>query len=113
MVRNNSVNHQATVERVIVTMTALALNCPSTFTIAWSKDQHPQELPILYAGIGSSLLTALGALVDDRVMWAGLLASIGLFGYTVFFYKSPSLISVPVGDPLIIGSPNEQHVLMV
>ena len=95
-------HHRETVEKVIVTMTSLALNCPSTFTIAWSKDQHAAEMPILYAGIGSSLLTALGALFDDRIMWTGLIASIGLFGYTVLFYKSPN--SQIIGEPLIIGN---------
>ena len=62
-------NHKETIQEVVVTVSSLALNCPSTFTIAWSKEQHPEELPILYAGIGASLLTALGALFNDRVMW--------------------------------------------
>ena len=70
-------------------------------------------MPILYAGIGASLLTALGALFNDRVMWAGLLASIGLFGYTVLFYKSPNN---QIGELLIIGNHTpviQDQVLMV
>ena len=99
---NSRARHRETVEKVVVTLTALALNCPSTFTIAWSKDQHPEELPILYAGIASSLVTAAGALINDKVMWAGLLSSMGLFAYTVFFYKSPNSQASP--PPLIIGN---------
>ena len=106
---NSRIRHRETVEKVVVTLTALALNCPSTFTIAWSKDQHTQELPILYAGIGSSLVTAAGALIDDRMMWAGLLASMGLFAYTVFFYKSPNSQAPP--PPLIIGESPPTQIL--
>ena len=94
-------NHKETIQKVVVTVSFLALNCPSTFAVAWSKDQHLEEMPILYAGKSASLLTALGALVDDRIMWAGLLASIGLFGYTVLFYKSPNN---QIGEPIIIGN---------
>ena len=80
------------VERILVALTALALNCPSSFTIAWSKDQHKEEMPILYAGIGTSLATVAGAVLGNRyhgtdIMWGGLLATLGLFAYTVFFYK--------------------------
>ncbi len=40
-----------TFERAIVAFTALALDCPNTFTIAWSKEQRKEEMPVLCAGI--------------------------------------------------------------
>ena len=105
---NSRARHRETVEKVVVTLTALALNCPSTYTIAWSKNQHTEDLPILYAGIGSSLVTAAGALINDKLMWAGLISSMALFGYTVFFYRSPNSQAPP---PLIIGDSAPTQIL--
>lgn len=79
-------------DRIIVAFSSVAMNLPSSFTIAWSKEQHPEQLPILYAGVATSALTVLGAVVgNDKLMWGGLVASIGLFGYVTFIYK-PTVI---------------------
>lgn len=102
-------------DRVLIALTALALNCPSTFTIAWSKEQHKEEMPILYAGIGTSAATVLGAILGDKwggdkLMWAGLLATLGLFGYVAFFYKPKNGNgSYNKDGPLIIGAPHNGH----
>lgn len=81
-------------DRIIIAFSSVAMNLPSSFTIAWSKEQHPEQLPILYAGVGTSALTVLGAVLGkDKVMWAGLLASMGLFGYVTFVYKPPTSLS--------------------
>jgi uncharacterized membrane protein YebE (DUF533 family) len=111
-------------ERAIVAFTSLALNCPSTFTIAWSKEQHKEELPVLYAGIGTSLLTVLGALLGKKwhgteIMWGGLAATMGLFTYVVFCYKPQNVTNgaSQVQPPLIVSAPNGSagftHMLMV
>lgn len=99
------------VERVIVAVSALALNCPSTFTIAWSKEEHSEEMPVLYAGILTSAITVAGAILGDKwhgneIMWGGLLATLGLFGYVVFFYKPKSTTSTASNtpSPLIVGT---------
>lgn len=85
-------------DRVLIGLTAVALNAPSTYTIAWSKEQHPEQVPILYAGIATSALTVGGAILGerfygDKLMWLGLVATIGLFGYVTFIYKPPATIS--------------------
>lgn len=103
-------NNNAKIQRVIVAVSALALNCPSTFTIAWSKEQHKEELPILYAGIATSAVTVAGAILGDKyygneIMWGGLLATLGLFGYVVFGYK-PKNGANNEGYPLVISKPN-------
>lgn len=83
------------IDRVIVATSSLALTAPSAFTIGWSKEQHPEQMPILYAGIGASALTVLGAILGDRhhgnaIMWVGVGATVALFGYVTFVYKPPS-----------------------
>ena len=93
-------------DRILIALTALALNCPSTYTIAWSKDQHKEELPVLYAGIATSAATVIGAVLGDKyfgntIMWTGLLGTLGLFGYVVFRYKPKNKT---VGEPMIMGS---------
>jgi hypothetical protein len=118
-------NGNSAMERAIVAFTSLALNCPSTFTIAWSKDQHKEELPVLYAGIGTSLLTVLGALLGKKchgteIMWGGLAATMGLFTYVVFFYQPKSTNgngnNTPAQDqpipPLVIGGGNFAHLMV-
>jgi hypothetical protein len=110
------------VERVVVAMTALALNAPSTYTIAWSKGQHQDELPVLYAGIGTSAVTVLGAILGDRyhgekIMWGGLIGTLALFGYVAFCYK-PSRNENPnpsqtVNPPLIISGGEQATHFMV
>lgn len=82
------------VDRVIIAFTSLALNAPSTYTIAWSKVEHAEQLPLLYAGIATSAVTVAGALLGDKwhgdkIMWGGLIATLGLFGYVAFVYKPP------------------------
>lgn len=90
-------------DRIIVAFSSVAMNLPSSYTIAWSKEQHPEQLPILYAGVATSAVTILGAVLGDRyhgdrLMWAGLVASIGLFSYVTFFYK-PTLTVLPGASP--------------
>lgn len=80
------------VERILIALTSLALNAPSTYTIAWSKQEHKEQMPILYAGIGTSAATVIGALLHkrfygDKIMWAGLISTLGLFTYVTFFYN--------------------------
>jgi|GEM_PF-5074243 len=104
-------------DRVLIALTALALNCPSTFTIAWSKEQHKEEMPILYAGIATSAATVLGAIMGpkhhgDKIMWTGLLATMGLFSYVSFVYKPKN--GTPA--PLVIGGSDGsgfQHILII
>ena len=81
-------------DRILIALTSLALNAPSTYTIAWSKNDpdKKQHYPILYAGIASSLATVLGAIFGhttwgDSLMWGGLLSTFALFGYVVFVYN--------------------------
>lgn len=81
-------------DRILIALTSLALNAPSTYTIAWSKGQHPEQMPILYAGIATSAATVGGAILGDRwhgdkIMWGGLIATIGLFSYITFIYVPP------------------------
>jgi hypothetical protein len=81
-------------DRILIALTALALNAPSTYTIAWSKGQHPEQIPILYAGIATSAATVGGAILGDKyhgdkIMWLGLLGTLGLFTYVTFVYKPP------------------------
>ena len=96
-------------DRIIIALTSLALNAPSTYTIAWSKGQHPEEIPILYAGIATSAATVLGAILGehyhgDKLMWGGLLATLGLFSYVAFVYKPKN--SINQGYPIMLTKPN-------
>lgn len=88
-------------DRILIALTSLALNAPSSYTIAWSKEQHREELPILYAGIATSATTVAGALFNDKLMWVGLLATMGLFGYVAFVYHPKQIEQPP--QPIIIG----------
>jgi hypothetical protein len=104
-------------DRILIALTSLALNAPSTYTIAWSKDTHKEELPILYAGIGTSAATVLGAILakkkgdaGDILMWGGMIATLALFSYVVFCYK-PNNVSMP--QPYIIGDGAKQELVMV
>jgi len=88
---NNNNNGISNTDRILIALTALALNCPSTFTIAWSKEQHKEEMPILYLGIATSAATVTGAILGDKyhgdkIMWAGLIGTLALFGYVAFIY---------------------------
>ena len=81
-------------DRILIGLTSVALNSPLSYTIAWSKEQHPEQLPILYAGIITSAMTVGGAILGekfhgDKIMWGGLIATIALFGYVAFVYKPP------------------------
>jgi len=95
--RHPNGNGTSNTDRILIALTALALNCPSTFTIAWSKEQHKEEMPILYAGIATSAATVAGAVLGDKyqgnkIMWAGLLGTLALFSYVVFWYQpAPTL----------------------
>lgn len=85
-------NKVSETDRILIALTSLALNAPSTYTIAWSKEQHADELPILYAGIITSIATVVGAILGgkwhgDKIMWAGMLSTFALFGYVAFIYK--------------------------
>lgn len=92
-------------DRILIALTSLALNAPSTYTIAWSKDEPEKQkhYPILYAGILTSLATVVGAIFGHKewgnyLMWGGMLATMGLFGYVVFIYK-PSTATARAGSP--------------
>ena len=87
-------------ERILIALTALALNAPSTYTIAWSKEEHKEQLPILYAGIATSATTVFGAILGKRwygheIMWGGLIATLVLFGYAAFVYHPTPSIGAP------------------
>lgn len=112
-----AIGDNSAMERAIVAFTALALNCPSTFTIAWSKEEHKEELPVLYAGIATSLMTVLGAILGKKwhgteIMWSGLAATMGLFSYVVFCYKPAKNGQ---GYPTFIRANEEgfTHILMI
>lgn len=97
-------------ERILIALTALALNAPSTYTIAWSKEEHKEQLPILYAGIATSATTVFGAILGKRwygheIMWGGLIATLALFGYAAFVYHPPPSV---VGVPQILETTTEQ-----
>ncbi len=103
-------------DRILIALTALALNCPSTFTIAWSKEQHKEEMPVLYAGIATSAMTVGGAILGEKhfgneIMWAGLLGTLALFGYVAFFYKPKT--SNSQGEPVVLGSGENNNANMV
>lgn len=111
MARHPNGNGTSNTDRILIALTALALNCPSTFTIAWSKEQHKEEMPILYTGIATSAATVLGAVLGDKywgnkIMWAGLLGTLGLFGYVVFAYKPANSAASTENQayPLIIST---------
>ncbi len=110
MSRHPNGNGTSNTDRILIALTALALNCPSTFTIAWSKEQHKEEMPILYTGIATSAATVAGAVLGDKyhgnkIMWAGLLGTLALFSYVVFFYQpQPGTVasaSAPVVQPIM------------
>ena len=100
-------------DRILIALTSLALNAPSTYTIAWSKGDPEKEkhFPILYAGIGTSIATVIGAIFGhtewgNLLMWGGMLATFALFGYVTFIYKSAS--------PSIGGEAGEPaHILII
>jgi len=104
MARHPNGNGTSNTDRILIALTALALNCPSTYTIAWSKEQHKEEMPVLYAGIGTSAATVIGAILGEKyfgnaIMWTGLLGTLALFGYVVFGYKPKDST---VGEPVIL-----------
>jgi hypothetical protein len=110
MARHPNGNGTSNTDRILIALTALALNCPSTFTIAWSKEEHKEEMPILYAGIATSAATVGGAILGEKhygneIMWTGLLGTLGLFAYVAFFYKPRgSTAKSKQGYPLIIST---------
>ena len=73
---------------LIVAISVIAMMCPSVYTIAWSKRTKAEHLPVLYAGLGLSGVTILGALMNSwNLMWAGLVGAFGLFLYVIFIYN--------------------------
>jgi hypothetical protein len=44
-------------QRVIVAVSALAFDCPSAFTIVWSKEEHKEEMLTFFAGITTTAAT--------------------------------------------------------
>jgi len=90
-------------ERVLIAISSLALTCPSAYTIAWSKQEHKEQVPILYAGIATSAATVVGAILGkkwhgDTIMWVGLAGTLGLFGYVTFIYKPSNTVSAKIGQ---------------
>jgi hypothetical protein len=107
--RHPNGNGTSNTDRILIALTALALNCPSTFTIAWSKEQHKEEMPVLYAGIATSAATVIGAVLGEKyfgngIMWTGLIGTLALFGYVVFGYKPKSSTSETQGYPMIVST---------
>ena len=77
---------------ILITLTVLALLCPSAYTIAWSKEPHREEMKVLYIGLGISALTIVGAFLNiEWLMWLGLFCALGFFAYIIFFYKKEHL----------------------
>ena len=73
---------------IILTFTVMSLMMPSVFTIAWSKTEKAEHMPILYGGLGISLLTVLGALAkSESMVGLGLTFALIFFIYVVFFYS--------------------------
>lgn len=88
-------------ERVLIAISSLALTCPSAYTIAWSKQEHKEQVPILYAGIATSAATVVGAILGkkwygDTIMWGGLVGTLGLFGYVTFVYNPQNTVSAKI-----------------
>jgi hypothetical protein len=116
MPRHPNGNGTSNTDRILIALTALALNCPSTFTIAWSKEQHKEEMPILYAGIATSAATVGGAILGDKffgneIMWGGLLGTLALFTYVAFFYKPKGSNT---GYPVVVSTnPNGMEHLVI
>lgn len=101
-------------DRILIALTSLALNAPSTYTIAWSKEEHADQLPILYAGIATSAATVLGAILGDKyhgdkIMWGGLFSTLALFGYVTFFYHGAN---ARIGEPLMINGKTSTTIIV-
>jgi Ca2+/Na+ antiporter len=74
-------------EALLIAVTVIAMMSPSVYTIAWSKQEHKKDLPVLYIGLGISALTVVGAFFRvNALMWFGLLLAFVFFGYVMFFY---------------------------
>jgi len=68
--------------RILIAMTAIAMNMPSAYTISWSKKEHPDQTKYLYAGLAITFVTLLGAFLNhDPTMWFGLALSFLYFIY--------------------------------
>jgi len=111
-------NKVSETDRILIALTSLALNAPSTYTIAWSKGDPTkiQHYPVLYAGIGSSFATVLGAIFGHTkwgsyMMWGGMLATFALFGYVVFIYQ-PKTNDAGVGEPVMINGKASKMILV-
>src|SRR4030043_796110 len=100
------------VERVLIAVSSLAMNAPSTYTIAWSKEEHKEQMPILYVGIATSAATVIGAILGkkwhgDAIMWSGLAGTLALFGYVTFIYNPTNMIPAKIGqhqnEPLTVS----------
>jgi len=88
-------------ERVLIAISSLALTCPSAYTIAWSKQEHKEQVPILYAGIATSAATVVGAILGkkwhgDTIMWGGLAGTLALFGYVTFIYNPTNAVPAKI-----------------
>jgi hypothetical protein len=68
--------------RILIAMTAIAMNMPSAYTISWSKKEHPEQAKYLYVGLIITFITLVGAFLNhDATMWAGLALSFAFFAY--------------------------------
>jgi len=76
-------------EALIIAISVIAMMCPSVYTIAWSKKEKANYLPILYMGLGISGLTIFGALTNNRALtWFGIIVAFAFFLWVVFCYES-------------------------
>jgi len=68
--------------RLLIGMTAIAMNMPSAYTISWSKKEHPESTGYLYGGLGITALTLVAAMTDqEKLLWLGLGLSFLFFLY--------------------------------
>jgi len=72
--------------RLLIAMTAIAMNMPSAYTISWAKEEHPDKKKFLYAGLAITAFTLIGAFANlEPVLWLGLAASLGFFAFVIIW----------------------------
>jgi len=77
-------------EALLIAVTVIAMMCPSVYTIAWSKLEHPEHINTLYIGLAISGFTIAGAMLQSQTMiWLGLLMAFAYFLYVVFRNDNP------------------------
>jgi len=70
---------------ILLAFTVMAMLMPSAYTVAWSKQEHKNELPILYLGLGISFLTVVSALAKStQGVYVGVALAFILMLYVIF-----------------------------